>query len=420
MKFIYSCLIVLIGHAAFGQFSITGEIRPRAEFRDGFKTLSVDGLDPAFFIEQRSRLSVRFADEKFSYNLTLQDVRLWGENSQIYKSDNALFSVYEAWGQYNFNSNFSVKLGRQEVNYDEARIFGNLGWAQQGRSHDLARFQFKKPIGNGTLQLQLGLGYNQEDVVSAPEPRRLSGTFYSGVNNYKTIQFLWFNLNKPLGKFSFLLLNNGVESSDSVTYYSQTAGIYFKKNLGLFDLSGEGYYQFGNDGTGRSLQAYLGSVKLGVLIAKSSLTLGVDIVSGTPEGSTTNQSFTPFYGTNHKFYGLMDYFYVGNPHRNAGLVDFFLKWKQPLGKKSDISIHAHQFLSEISLQNESGQDVSQNLGSEIDLVFKHIINSQANLQIGYSRLLATDSMELIKSGDSGNSNQWAWAMFTLKSKFFEK
>ena len=32
-----------------------------------------------------------------------------------------------------------------------------------------------------------------------------------------------------------------------------------------------------------------------------------------------NNSFTPFYGTNHKFNGHMDYFYVGNHIGNVGL-----------------------------------------------------------------------------------------------------
>jgi hypothetical protein len=35
---------------------------------------------------------------------------------------------------------FSMKLGRQEVIYDNSRIFGNVDWAQQGRSHDHGSF----------------------------------------------------------------------------------------------------------------------------------------------------------------------------------------------------------------------------------------------------------------------------------------
>ena len=34
------------------------------------------------------------------------------------------------------NEKFAFKVGRQEINYDDARIFGNVDWAMQARSHD--------------------------------------------------------------------------------------------------------------------------------------------------------------------------------------------------------------------------------------------------------------------------------------------
>ena len=68
-----------------------------------------------------------YKDKEYSFQPTLQDVRLWGENSQISKNDNSLFNVHEAWGAYNFNDKLSIKTGRQALNYDNARILGNLG-----------------------------------------------------------------------------------------------------------------------------------------------------------------------------------------------------------------------------------------------------------------------------------------------------
>ena len=60
--------------------------------------------------------------------------------------------------------------------------------------------------------------------------------------------------------------------------------------------------------------------------------------------------YAPKYGTNHKFYGFMDYFYVGNGHggtdaASAGLIDIYLKTAFKTGEKSSLAAHLHHFLS---------------------------------------------------------------------------
>ena len=62
----------------------------------------------------------------------------------------------------------SVKAGRQEIIYDDHRIFGNVDWAQQGRSHDAAIVGWSGP---DDLVLHAGFAFNQES-------ERLTGTFY--------------------------------------------------------------------------------------------------------------------------------------------------------------------------------------------------------------------------------------------------
>ena len=38
----------------------------------------------------------------------------------------------------------SLKIGRQPLSYDDQRILGGLGWAQQARTHDAAVYKYKK------------------------------------------------------------------------------------------------------------------------------------------------------------------------------------------------------------------------------------------------------------------------------------
>ena len=62
-----SIVVVLfsIPQLSQAQFKLGAEIRPRAEFRNGFKTPKIEGAQPAFFIEQRSRLYFDYKTEKF-------------------------------------------------------------------------------------------------------------------------------------------------------------------------------------------------------------------------------------------------------------------------------------------------------------------------------------------------------------------
>ena len=109
---------------SFGQLSLTGEIRPRTEWRNGFKTLLNEGEQPALFTEQRTRLNLNFREDRLEFHLSVQEVRIWGGTNQIYKTDPSLINMYEAWGKYSLSSNLAIKIGRQALDYDNARFLG--------------------------------------------------------------------------------------------------------------------------------------------------------------------------------------------------------------------------------------------------------------------------------------------------------
>ena len=74
------------------------------------------------------------------------------------------------------------------LDYDNARFLGDLDWAAQGRSHDLALFIYE----DDTAQWKLHAGTAFNQAAGPPEPIRLANTVYTGVNNYKAMQFAWF------------------------------------------------------------------------------------------------------------------------------------------------------------------------------------------------------------------------------------
>ncbi len=419
---IIGLLLCVTEKEVFAQFTITGELRPRTEFRNGFKKLRDKSADPAFFIEQRSRLYINYKKDKIELNIALQDVRMWGSLDQIYKTDPTLQNVYEAWAKYSFNDKFAFKLGRMAMDYNNARFMGNLDWAQQGRSHDA--FMFLREDKENNSKLHLAFAYNQQIPF---EPGKLSGNEYLGVKNYKTMIFGWWDKRFEKGGMSVLFHNDGRQvQADSSMAYRQTYGLIGDYTLGKIKLDGELYYQGGNNSKNISINALMVMLHGTLKTKLTPITLGFEYVSGTSLADNTDKSFNPLYGTNHKFNGFMDYFYVGNPHgqggKISGLLELHLKTKFKLGEKSNLLANLHYFASPVKIYktfDTSGETYGSTLGTELDLVYTLVLTKDVKLNLGYSHMFATETMEAVKGGgDKSALQNWAWAMIAFKPQLF--
>lgn len=433
-NFLLPGALFLVINGSFAQtIKISGEIRPRYEFRHGFKILIPDDARAANYISQRTRLNAFYGNKNFQAYLSIQDVRVWGDVDQLNFKDANGFGVHEAWGMIAFSDLISLKAGRQEVSYDDQRIFGAVGWAQQARSHDAAMLKFAF---NENQNLDAGIGYNAMN-------ESLFRVAYTN-SNYKAIQWLYYHGSFGKSGLSLLFLNNGLpydddpdpDITDEKISYSQTLGGRY--NLGLKDLKVDAafYYQGGKNKGRKDLRAYYFSANLVFQATQSfSIGLGTEVLSGTSSvdqnrQGETDRSFSPFYGTNHKFNGLMDYFYVGNYNGQNGLIDLYV----PLGlkvKKWNFTLQPHYFLAAatVSTLNDLGQpvrDYSNGLGMELDLVVQYTLSTNVGIAGGYSQMFATETMQVVKypENPSGeffkNSNNWAWLMVTFKPTFFDK
>jgi len=134
--------------------------------------------------------------------------------------------------------------------------------------------------------------------------------------------------------------------------------------------------------------------------------------------STDIKSFAPLFGTNHKFNGWMDYFYVGNHANNVGLTDIYLNIGYTKNKFM-AKLIPHYFASAANIFDGNGNKMDNYLGAEIDFVMGYKISKSINLNAGYSQMLSTNSMEVVKGGgDSGEANSWGWIMITFKPNLF--
>ncbi len=407
-------LFILSNNQLFAQFQIGAELRNRTEFRHGYKTLFPDDTDPAFFNAQRTRLNTQYSMEGLKVFVSVQDVRTWGDVAQLNVTDKNGFSLHQAYAELKLSPVMALKLGRQEIVYDDARFFGNVDWTTQGRSHDAFLIKY----GKDKMQLEIGLAYNQTDENG------LANT-YTIANTYKTFQYVWFHKDYSHFGMSLLLLNNGMQyinTSDATqneTRFSQTLGTHLKFKKDKISVASNLYYQMGKDINDNKLGAYLVSLDFNHQTTdKFNFGVGVELISGNEFGAITDQknhAFNPMFGTNHKFNGHMDYFYVGNHLNSVGLMDFNATLGYKFSPKHSLTAYFHQFSAAQDINNSLD---SKTLGSEIDLAFNYKFADYGTFTLGYSQMFAQEGLEVLKGNNDGNSNNWAFAMLTLKPNLF--
>jgi hypothetical protein len=414
MKKILAILCIGLGMAGYAQeFEISAELKPRFEYRHGFKTLAVDSINAATFVSQRTRLNFGYKSEKLNAYFSVQNVRVWGDVSTLATSDKNGTTIHQAWAEAILTNKFSIKFGRQEIIYDDQRMFGNVDWAQQARSHDALITTFK-PNENNRIDLGLALSAEGETLTEVD---------YT-VNNYKSFQYLWYHTNLKDVGLSFLILNNGLAYDDindeQQVDYNQTFGTHATYGKSKLKADASIYFQTGQIAD-MDLSAYNFALNAHYAISDSfNVGLGGEFLSGTDMNSTDNkiESFNPWFGTNHKFNGWMDYFYVGNHINNVGLVDLNATFAYKKNKFS-AKVVPHIFSSAATIVDSMGEEMSNTLGTEIDLVLSYKFSKDINFQVGYSQMFATESMEILKGGDKDATNNWAWAMITVKPSLFK-
>lgn len=418
-KLIYltSLLLSIAGYEANAQFILSAEVRPRTEFRNGFKTLTNSNKDAAFFTEQRSRLNADYLSEDFQLRVSFQDVRIWGESPQIFKEEFGKTFISEAWGQYFIKPEISVKAGRQIISYDNERILGGLEWAQQGRRHDALLFIYEGSENN--TKLHLGFAYNQDNLIPEPVLLQADGArFYSVAGNYKTMQYGWLNKQIKKTALSLYALNTGYQNADSTVSNKQTVGLFGTSALGAIKLGGDLYYQGGKQGN-KEVSALLAGINATFTTSVTPLTFGFEYISGDSDPlDAIVTSFSPDFGTNHAHNGFMDYFFVGPANGSVGVTDFYLKTNfKMLG--GTLNVNVHEFLTGSTQRlGDGGAKLGKAMGTEVDLVYAKKLKEGVMWHIGYSQMFATDTMEALRGGDKSAIQNWAWTMITFKPTLF--
>ena len=149
----FAVILFVSIHAQFtitAQFTLQGQIRTRTEIRNGLGNLVAIDAKSAAFTSQRTRLNFGYKWDRVLFGASVQDVRVWGQDaSSISTNDGARLMLHEGWAEVTLANKadttvkfkaldlLTVKIGRQELIYDDVRLIGNLDWLQQARRHDM-------------------------------------------------------------------------------------------------------------------------------------------------------------------------------------------------------------------------------------------------------------------------------------------
>jgi len=430
------------------QLTFSGQVRTRSELRDGQGTPSVDTI-PAFFTSQRTRVNLTYSAHRVKFQASLQDVRVWGQDAssinRFTTDSNDGLMLHEGWTEISLIDtgkvikNFTMKIGRQELVYDDVRLLGNLDWLQQARRHDAVVFKFDH---NGWTA-HLGGAFNQN-------AERKSNHIYNGVPTgypastngvgamYKSMQFLYLAKKLHFGNASFLAFKDDFSKFTFAQADSLKKNpIYGKGVWSRFTVGGNvfgtafrklnfalsAFYQGGQFRDGTALDEYLLSASgLYSFGRKFSFGPGVDITSGNSgsDASKKFKRFDPLYGTPHKFWGFMDYFYVADGFGSNGLVDYYLKARFKVKDNLTFSADGHRFVLPSAVKGSDGTILEKALGTEIDLMLNYNLTKMIAIEGGYSKMLSTSTMASPKVKNVKNASEnlnWAYVMISIKPEF---
>ncbi len=409
---------ILQDNAGDKQVSMDLDFRPRAELRNGYQQLPNDTTRASFFINQRVRLGLNYQVEKhFGFRFSIQDLRVWGQQDPRSTTPSTL-QVFEAWVEPYLYKNFSIRIGRQKLSFDNQRLFAENDWRISGCTHDAINFRYY----DTNISSELALAFNQSS-------EQIFGTNYSpdGFTNYKFLAVDYFRY-RPADKFILSAIN----ASDGYQQKNNTGKINYRFTNGgriefenkSFYMTFSGYYQWGKDPSGKSLSAWYMQPEIRYAIpAGITFRAGTEVFSGNSTGSTitTDHSFVPLYGTNHRFNGSLDLITkFPTDIGNAGLVNPYLSIMQNFGKNIELRGDFHSFHS-YGTYVKDGTSYKKFLGIENDWTITYKPDNTTKLEGGISYARMSESFEVIKNAGHGSHNKtplWFYFQVSFKPRLF--
>lgn len=325
--------------------------------------------------------------------------------------DEDVFDLHQASVSFGDVKKFPLllKLGRQELLYGDERFVGIGDWSNTGRSFDAAKLRFENSLFwvdafSGRVVVPYDEHFNQSNDYDW-----FSGVYASSRQLLPWQETQLYFLSRNVGARAPNASAPGVPGSPTSARDVYTIGARFKSlpgKIGGWDYSAELAGQFGSvvqTGVRRDLQALAADATLGYTWSKAfgSPRLGVGYTYASGDDSPNDgktQTFEPLFGTNHKFYGLMDLWGLRNIQ--SGRVTASLKPFKPLTLAAEYHLvwlaDTADFFYPESGSGRSGNGYGRNarfdsfVGSELNLLATYAPASSVDLQLGYGHFFVGD------------------------------
>ena len=408
---------------ADNQFSLDAQLVTRGELRaGGFKADSLDKYRRTQFVLGKYRITADYKRSWLEVKLSPQFAGIWGQGG-------ANINLYEGWANLQSKNGLFVKIGRQELDYDNERIIGNDDWTMTAPTHDVLKLGYD----GESHKIHLMAAYNQ----NADSIETGISYYAGGLQPYKTMQTLWYHYNTPKNLFGISLIgmNIGMQSKNdskpSETYYQQLVGTYVTLKPGIVALEGAFYYQMGKEEHGMTLDAYMGSAKVTVTPSEVyNLYAGYDYMSGEQFPIAINgglglifhdkaRGFSTLFGSHHEFYGAMDFFYLDSYVHNfsPGLQNLYVGGNvSPVtGLKINAAYHFYAIAADLQIHTEK---LNKALGHEMELNVGYTFEKFATVSAGYTFMRGTETMQTLQNLTDNRRLHWGWVMLSVKPTLF--
>jgi hypothetical protein len=148
---------------------------------------------------------------------------------------------------------------------------------------------------------------------------------------------------------------------------------------------------------------------------------GFDRLSGrNPDDSDSYTVFNTLYGTNHKYYGYMDYFTNIPLHTSGlGLQDIIAQISIAPSKSFWLGVDVHLFSTVTDLEKALAPrdpEWASSIGTEIDVTAKWKVAEVVNMTAGFSVFNANKdrAVLLLAQGTPTESTSWGYLMTSVQ------
>ena len=382
------------------------QYRPRFVVHTGKNFMDGDTYT-AFY--QRARLGLEVKAYKWiKARIQLQDVRTWGEETNTLGDVSADgFDLHQGYAELVTPIGLSFRVGRQEINFDNQRLIGAVGWSNQGRSFDAIHAIFDKGPFDGNLFF--ALAGEKDAYVKDAAGKTVKGSpedvYVSG------FRFRWRGLDAFRPTLVTILDHQGPKEQNR-----GTLGLYIDgQPFTGFKYSAEFYYQIGKGETTKAgvtsvydIAAMMAAVRVGYVIPvfmKPGITAFFDFLSGDDgTDGTVKKTFDTLYATNHKFYGYADLFLNIPVHtKGRGLQDLAVKTQISPTKAVKLGIDFHVFMLA-----QKRDLASRRLAEEVDLTLVYKYSPDLSFVGGFSYVYAGEGLGAI--GKSTKDSRFGYLM----------